>query len=268
MKKEVFDSYGKRLAIISSVYYILAVILMSVITGTELYLVFLGLFPLLLYQILFFVLSIYEFKNYQAIWIMPLVLPISFLVLWRTGYFEILNMMEGPTLTVINILLSYLANALFLFFDKDEVHMLRERIKKYKKALDVNKGNFSVRLRGIEDKCKAINFVIGRVYSDKKNGNKTIRERLKINREMYNSFSEITANFKKTDIDILSELLMKLYLKLTTLELTESEVIGKSIYGNMRIIDILNQYDKDPALEYYSEAKEICVNLINYLRKK
>jgi len=143
-----------------------------------------------------------------------------------------------------------------------------------KKEITINKENFNVSLRSIEDKCKAINFVIGRVYSDKRGASAKIRDRLRIDSRLYNKFSELTSDFKEEDAEKLSKVLEKIHDRLLQLEFPESKFIKitdaqtpteRDVLGNDRIIDVLKKNDKDPIEDYYTEAKDICQKLLQYV---
>ncbi|MGV8171522.1 MAG: hypothetical protein ACP5OA_02395 [Candidatus Woesearchaeota archaeon] len=145
-----------------------------------------------------------------------------------------------------------------------------------KKELIVSKENFNLTLRSIEDKCKAINFVIGRVYSEKKGAGEQVRSKLRIDSELYNSFSELTSDFKAEDAQKLYVILKHIYSRLSTLELPEKDVIklheaalpvDRDKHGNDAILDVLRKNDKDPILEYHSGAKEICEKLMDFLEE-
>ena len=184
--------------------------------------------------------------------------------------------MRGYSLTVMNILFSYAANILLLlvyqlperksrveYYHKKYEQQLKQTTKLKQQLTNISSKNFTVKLRSIEDKCKAINFVIGRVYSTKHKGNKTIRETLKIPRELYDRFSEME---KKGLAD--PKLLNQILNKLINLEHTESQAIGKRILSKNHepIIQILKENDKDPVEDYHREAKEVCQALIQYLK--
>jgi len=145
-----------------------------------------------------------------------------------------------------------------------------------KNELIVSKENFNITLRSIEDKCKAINFVIGRVYSEKKGATENERSKLRINSELYNSFSELTTDFKAEDAEKLYAVLRHIHKRLLDLELPEREVItlgtvslpvDRDAHGNDKIIEVLQKNDKDPVKEYHAGAKEICEKLMNFLRE-
>lgn len=297
MEKVVFDDVTKRLIEVALLIYIASIIFLSYISGSDFVMVFIGTLPLLLYLMIFFMFFFYRVLSNWIVWLLPLFFPLMFFFLWQSGNVDILNRMEGPTLMVLNIIISYLANMLFiLFYNKKtkehkeslvrqqkhhenrehEIHRLRNTIEHYKKQLSITQENFNINLRSIEDKCKALNFVIGRVYSNKNGGSKDIRERLKINRELYNSFSELTRDLRKQNSLQLIKLLETIHNKLIILEQPEERIIdlrkssGAQIKRRQgdRILDVLSKNDKDPVIEYYSEAKEICVKLTNFIKNK
>lgn len=158
---------------------------------------------------------------------------------------------------------------------KEHVENLKSQLEKAKHQLNINKGNFQVTLRSIEDKCKALNFVIGRVYSDKHGANAEIRELLKIDKELYNLFSEISLEFEKNKAGHIYRIIHQLYQKVTLLEQPEKLLfdmdakpkipIERDAKGNDRIIDVLTRNDKDPVMGYYEGAKEICEKLMRFL---
>ena len=299
--KEAFDDLARRIIVNFSVAYVAMIIIMSIVADAGIALVFIGTIPFLFYLVLFFAMYLYDYITKPAVWIAPLLFPIIFLMIWSSGSVPIVSGMMGPTLFVLNVLFSYGMNAFFFFMQKKihempkrvqsqdyhkwadyyhkkaEFHMheaeqLKKQVDHYKKQSSVSGRNFQTQLRGIEDKCKALNFAIGRVYSNKHGGNPEVRDQIKIDKELYNSFSDMATNFEEHDVDYLLEVLTKLYMKLTALEVSEEKLLGKKVLleydGNQRMIDLLNQLDKDPVLEYYEEAKEVCTNLIAYLKHK
>jgi hypothetical protein len=157
-----------------------------------------------------------------------------------------------------------------------QINDLQDKLHRTQSELRITKENFNINLRGIEDKCKAINFVIGRVYSDRKGGSPTLREKLAINRELYNKFSEMSANFDdKYAINMLN-ILERIYHQLLLLEQPENSVIKlhsrpelpvqRDNHGNDKILDVLAKNDKDPIMDYHNEAKEVAEKLINFIK--
>jgi len=286
MKKESDSSnYEKNIILVSIVTYLATVLSLAFLSDTNYDKVFIGTIPVLLYIITFTAFLHYQRINKILVWIAPLLYSSAFYVLWMNNTLPVLTGMEGATLTVLNILMSYLINIFFLIvFDIERVQyedelMLKDKWEKSVPKVDVKditKDNFAVSLRGIEDKCKAINFVIGRVYSNKRGGSPEIRNILNIDKELYNSFSEITHNFKEEDASKLLDLLTKIKEKLQIYELPEKDIfrlnkpeieIKRDSHGNSRILDVIAENDKDPIIEYIEETKEICKRIIEYLKK-
>ena len=273
--------------------FIFSLIGLSYLTNAGIDRVFIGLLPLLVYMLLLIVSFYYSSLTIQLILFGPLALCAIFFLLWVVQGSGIFADMDGPQIAVLNLLLSYLISAIVFFsrviYNKgvskekryyelyksyaEEAKRLKDPIIKMRKD-DLEK-NLVTHLRNIEDKCKAINFVIGRVYSAKKGGNSKLREKIRIKREIYNLFSEIAGDFKKEDEEKLKRILNEILTALNHLELAEKEVFSslklpklnlvRNPDGNDKLIDVLAKNDKDPVIGYYSEAKEICKNLSDSL---
>lgn len=159
----------------------------------------------------------------------------------------------------------------------DKIHGLQEKLTRTQEELKVTKSTVTSTLRGIEDKCKAINFVIGRVYADKRGGSPEIRQRLHIPSELYNSFSKMRSEHEPNQIPEIIELVRNIYNHLIQLELPEYNLfktkkehlpVLRDSEGKSKIIDVLENNDNDPVREYFLEAKEICNRLIVYFENE
>ncbi|MBN1645634.1 hypothetical protein JW868_01190 [Candidatus Woesearchaeota archaeon] len=326
---------GNELAIVSTLYYLLAVVVLSAITNSSIVLVFIGTLPLLIY--LFFLYLFFNEWDLDSglLWLAPFILPILFFLLWQSGSVGIMNSMNGPALTMLNILAAMIANIFSLLIqgvnlkrvkkqkvnrkirehivklhahykqalaEKDaekkklelvmqdnvsqkqdirqyeqRIENLKETVVHYHNQLQITKQNFNVTLRSIEDKCKSINFVIGRVYSNKHGGDRDLRGMLRIPKELYNLFSDLTRTFTDRDKPRLTNILKQILQKLDNMEIPEKDVIPVILYqkltikrdssGNDRILSILERNDKDPIGDYHREAKEICSKMIDFLNK-
>lgn len=268
-------------------FYIFILFGLAQLTNSGIDKVFIGLLPLFFYLLLLIVAFYYLSLNIQFILFGPLVLCGIFISLWAVQESEFLAEIDGPQVAVLNLLLAYFISAI-VFFSRilyshnakkqnhelskkyvKEIKQLRETISKMQDE-DVEK-NFVTSLQSIEDKCKAINFAIGRVYSTKKGGNLKLREKIIIKKGIYNLFSEIAADFKKEDKGKLNGVLKEITNSLLRLESTEKEIFSpisipklnliRGTGGNDKVIDVLAKNDKDPISGYHSEAKEICKNL-------
>ncbi|MFT4310041.1 MAG: hypothetical protein ACMXYC_00230 [Candidatus Woesearchaeota archaeon] len=131
------------------------------------------------------------------------------------------------------------------------------------KQQEITQETLPLNLRSIEDKCKAINFVVGRVYSYKQGGTVKIREQLVIPRDWYNEFSELASDFDEHKAQQLLNVLRKIYMRLMRFELPEHKVIDSQ--RKQTILTILKENDKDPIEDYFTETKAICTRLITYL---
>lgn len=131
----------------------------------------------------------------------------------------------------------------------------------------------------IEDKSKAINAAIGRVYSVKHGGSESLRKKIRIDAEHYNEINEL----KKLPLDkrriLAIELLRKIKDKLDLLNKPENQVFDKSELqhlsnlvrdsgGNDKILEVLIKNDKDPVKQYYDGALEFCDEALDELVAK
>ncbi len=282
MHQEGMETAEKYFAALVIVINLIVIIVLSYLTGSALSVVFVGMTPSYIHLLLLLKLYPYRKNKYWLVWITPLILSSLFLILWKAKVSPLLSSMEGPTIAILNLFVSYFSNLFFLFeFYEDtwktslekEVHHLRSKVAQYEQKIQKQEENLTVNLRSIEDKCKAINFVIGRVYSDKKGGSPEIRRKLHIDPDWYNQFSEISAHPEEKSKEELSEILQKIIERLNLLERPEKEVVlvyaGRILLERRpgdTILDVLARNDKDPVKEYHAEAKEIAMKLISLLQ--
>lgn len=282
--EEVMGKHDRSFMVLVSVLYLVTVTTLAFLSDTSLPAVFVAMSPSLVHLIILFLVDLKKKYFLWSVWVTPLLLSLIFWLVWKSGSIPFLIPMEGPTLAVTNIFLGYLMN-IFLIFpifslreeDKKlrEIERLRGEVSEYKEQLQVTRQNMSLKLRGIEDKCKALNFVIGRVYGKKRGGTKEIREALKIPAEWYNNFSEITADSSNIDEVSLLSILEKILGHLRKFEVEEIKLFmpreGKVPvvrHPEDKVIDVLALNDKDPVMDYYQEAKEVCTKLIELLKLK
>ncbi len=287
------------------IFYLLSVIILAGLTLAPPGKVFLGMLPFLLFLGTFY--FIYHENTYftpLVLWALPLVFPFFFYLSWLTGTLPALSGMEGAAVAFLNLALSYAATAvLVLLFgiapgsaSGSGSKEMEETKPAGSSTEKVERQNFPLQLRSIEDKCKALNFVIGRVYSNKKGGSRELRSRLTISREWYNRFSEIVGSGAAGALpeagpetapepvgkrrEELLEVLRKIRERLRFLEQREQEaltagmavgpVAGKDTLPVERsasdsILDVLARNDKDPVREYHAQALEICEKVLEFL---
>jgi len=295
LKKMVKDLNLKTVLSVLLVYYVSILALLSYLTDSKLDIVFISTLPFLLYLVMFSFILKKELTDARIIWLAPLIFPVLFLLIWTSAKVDI----DIPVVIVLNITFSYLGNAVIMYISKfegtkeDRLKRIKDDYAKtqrvYQEELDYlrhslremnekfTRQDFKVSLRSIEDKCKSINFSIGRVYGKKNGGNSILRESIKIPKELYNDFSELITSFKKEHAPELLKLLELIYERLINMEYPEMTVfppgkyedlkLNRDTYGRDKIIDVLNRNDQDPVKEYHLEAKEVCIKLGNYLRQ-
>ncbi|MEM4336695.1 MAG: hypothetical protein QXG86_01700 [Candidatus Woesearchaeota archaeon] len=221
-----------------------------------------GFLPSLL-SLLFFISVVETKRHTQYVWVMPLVFVILFVILGVTNI-SLFGEMEIYKLALLNIVISYIALLLVSYPDIYETTEHTEKPEELKKI----EHEFST----IEDKCKAINFVIGRVYRSSNGGTTKMRDEIRISSDIYNEFQRAVKEGTKEEQIAALEKIEKALLKLKK---TEREVFGdfalkhlKNILrnedGSSRIIDVLAKNDNDPVMIYYQGALES----YNELRKK
>jgi len=118
-------------------------------------------------------------------------------------------------------------------------------------------------VHSIEDKVKAINGVIGRVYRRSNGGTELVRNLIKIRSEWYNEFNALA---KSRDKEKIIALLDKIERRLNRLFRTERDVFGNTNFRNLKrekggtskIIDVLKQNDNDPVDVYLENALISC----------
>ncbi len=311
------------LGTIAGILYILSLLYLSSLTDTSIFIVIIGMFPLLLYTVLFLILNKKKKVNGIVLWFTPILFAVIFYFMEYYNLIAELKEMDLITLGILNVFIAYIINLLLLFIhkfprvvktnksfstkkvktekksikpinvkkivkkntdyknilqkydqqlvqDKSIITQLKTKIQEYENYFKITQEKFQKTIRSVEDKCKAINFVVGRVYSDKNGGDKDVRDFLRIDRELYNTFSEIANDFNDKQAKEVYNILNEICKKLSFYELTEKDIFSnKLIHSNKmneKIIEILSRLDKDPVRDYYTETQTICKDLINYLK--
>ncbi|MBN1792457.1 hypothetical protein JW826_02125 [Candidatus Woesearchaeota archaeon] len=131
-------------------------------------------------------------------------------------------------------------------------------------------------LSNIEDKAKAINAVIGRVYSVRRGGVESLRKKIRIDSEHYNEFNELKDKHPSRRRAAAVRLLKKIKEKLVALGKKEVEVFDKSelesllklerdASGNDKVIEVLAKNDSDPVKTYHEGALQFCEDALKDL---
>ena len=159
-----------------------------------------------------------------------------------------------------------------------KVEKKKEEKKKLVIKLDDETGLKSF-VSSIEDKAKAINAAIGRVYSVKRGGAEPLRKKIKIDAAHYNEINELKKEKPAKRREIAIKLLRKIRERLELLQKPENEVFDKDDTTNLlnlnrnpngkdKVIDVLVRNDKDPVKAYYEGALEFCNDALKELEKK
>jgi Ca2+/Na+ antiporter len=234
--------------------------------------------------------------NLQAMrvinWVIPILYAVGFYVVAAPNNQEIFRNVDATNLTVANFVLSIIF-VLFIEMLISTYSQERKPIKEKKnkpetvttkktttRTLDMDqkaitqvdmsrKQQLEEYIQSIEDKCKALNFVIGRVYSNKKGGSPELRDLIKIPAEWYNEFSKVTDENFDENIVVVKKMLWSIYDRLLQMKKQENEVftaaqienldnLERDATGQSPIIDVLTTNDKDPVETYYKSALDFC----------
>jgi len=253
-------------------------LLSSVMTNTGVFFTILGFSPSLITLIICLFLVEENFKD-GLLWATAIFMPIIFFILGP--YINIIanNQLDVPALTGINLLLSMIVLIIaFLITHTMNTKKLEE--EEYTTIENFNPENIDKYIHTIEDKCKALNFVIGRVYRVSNGGSKELREKIKIPSELYNEFNairpeELKDSEKREDaINILERIEERLNTLLkqekiifSTKELNALKKLARDKTGKDRIIDVLSVNDEDPVQDYFLGAVDFCQVIIKHLKE-
>ncbi|MFH1505852.1 MAG: hypothetical protein ABIE94_02590, partial [archaeon] len=114
IKKEVFERLFRRLVGVASVYYLIVLFVISYLLDKNLFIIFIGILPLFIYILAFFLIHKYAPLDTRIVWILPLVFSFLFLSVWYASELPFLRRMNGEQLFVLNLVLSYFLNLLFI----------------------------------------------------------------------------------------------------------------------------------------------------------
>jgi len=271
-KKEVKHHSRFDKAILGGLFLIIILIMfgLSAASDQSLFNVFLACLPTIVSITLAIVIVESYKENHSFVWAVPLVFIALFYVM-APQYLIFVNL-DVPQITVMNLVISYLFIIVINFIAPPHLHKMysppepqiivreipKEIIKEVIKEVPVVVKKEET-LQALEDKCKAINQVIGRVYRQSFGGSKELRNKIKIPRDWYNAFS-------KQEIDF--ALIKKLLERLSLFNKTEKEVFGnlckdfkrlkRDKNANDRIMEVLKSNDDDPIETYVSSAIAVC----------
>ncbi|MCF7866283.1 energy-coupling factor transporter transmembrane protein EcfT [Candidatus Woesearchaeota archaeon] len=284
-RKTFFEGFSIAVLVL----LIVMVVIISLTSNAPLFLVVVGFSPSLIAVVLSILVFEESIRGKVVLWIIPfIVLAVFFLVV--TSQSILSSNLDVGTLLALNIMICVIYVSLALLTAKSIINVKGSSEKRIEKTHTPQ----TIRdfISSIEDKSKAINFVIGRVYNKYHGGSKDMREKLSIKSEWYNEFSDILKNEdgeNKTleqvkDKDKLVSMLYvvnKIHERLLMLNQSEKGIFGtkaenlknldRDRTGTQQIIEVMKKNDKDPVESYHKGALQMCETLkqrLNILIKK
>jgi hypothetical protein len=278
LRRVLFEGFS----LICLIILIIIVVITSLNTGSSLIFVLLGFMPTIITIILCLIMFDETMFTMLIIWLLPFVLAGLFAFI-ATSQELLRENLDIGAIVGINIACSVLYLAGFYFLAK----LIMPKDSKQKEHKPSHSSSHAMSehhpsiikeyVSSIEDKSKALNFVIGRVYNKFHGGTKQLREKISLKPEWYNEFSEALHNEIHPDKKRMLLVLEKIEKQLNSINMTEKDVfsteelsrlknLDRQINGEQSIIDILKKNDKDPVETYYAGAKEFCLKLRDILQ--
>lgn len=254
----------------SILFTLFLALLISITSDSGTLITVFGFSPTILAVIIYIMLLDGGYKD-ALFWITPLALIFLFLGLGPFFNEMLSNQLDISVLGAVNLLLSYfiLAVTLLIEYRRTNPVSLEESFKP--EELDKY-------VHTIEDKCKALNFVIGRVYRASNGGTKELREKIKISPELYNEFNSIQPEEVREKKPEALDLLGRIKERLSNLlrpekdSFSQAEIralkhIARDKDGKDRVLDVLSVNDQDPVEDYFLGAMDFCKRIIAELEK-
>ena len=225
-------------------------------------------------------------RFHQISWIFPFLFAFLFFLVARTGEVQLLSKMETGNIAFLNLVVSLAVVAVLnltgmMHIHKDvftKITKLRGEARESRREhLKVAPERIREYIRSIEDKCKAFNAVVGRVYSVSHGGSAAMRKLIMVDSEWYNRFSIIDEDDFMEHANDAKLILTKIQIRLHRSRKKEIEIFAdecnalrrlkRDKSGHDRIIDVLKHNDSDPVETYYNAALEFCEKALDALRK-
>jgi hypothetical protein len=279
---EVAHKVIRATCLIAMVGWFVLIVFLSIITDSNPFNTLVGLSPVILTIIVTYILVDKYHLESGFLMIFPLIFTG---ILFMLGVANLLDGIKYGLLSSVNIIFGLLFEAAVLVQysllrrqrkvkrkeepeEVKEVILEKPEIKKTIVQLEDDEGVKRF-VSSIEDKAKAINAVIGRVYSVKHGGSDEMRKEMRIDAEQYNEFSELKDEKPDLRKPAATRLLRKIKERLELLQHPEVELFGKKELASLinlqrepegrdSIIDVLMKNDKDPVSTYYQGALDFC----------
>jgi hypothetical protein len=227
---------------------------------------------------MFAAMFIYEAKpdNKNVLWPVPTVIIIIFYALAKNLSGGIISGIDVDTLAGVNSFLAYLYIIINYFIVNKATKKAKPEVKVIVKEAPPQ--DISEFIASIEDKSKALNFVIGRVYNAYHGGTKPLREKINMKQDWYDQFSKVPSDPEAIDFKALRKLLAAIELRLHKLEKSEKDVFGsdhtnfknltRASDGSDKVIDVLDKNDKDPVKSYYGGALQFVQKIRDFMETR
>jgi hypothetical protein len=258
----------KRVVFILSIALCASIVLVPIAAGMSVspfVNVLLGLSPLIITIILDMVATMQHYKPSVYWGILLAVHALALAVLYFISFLlpTPINVTSAVSLSVI---LALLVTVLCIL-------VTGKSIPEPKQKEELESENIQAYVQSIEDKAKAMNFVIGRVYRASNGGTKQMRERLRVPSEWYNEFQTIQSTDPDEKLDQARTLVRKIRDRLSLYVMRENEVftvqevatlkhIARRRGGEDTILSVLATNDQDPVEHYYASAVEFCDKIL------
>ena len=260
-----------------SLLILLAIIVITAVSvDSPLIFVVVGFLPAIVTVVLSIVYYEESFSHKLTIWFIPLIVAASFFVI-GTNYDYMNHNMDVGTLTSINVIFSLIYLGIFFSLIKISKKSLKQRPQKV--VVEKPELNIQEYIASIEDKSKALNFVIGRAYNKYHGGSLELRKSINLKAEWYNELSEALQNEEKSDNLRLFMIIENIEKHLGRLKMRERDVfspkqleslknLDRDLDGNDKILDVLIKNDADPVELYFKGIQEFCDTIRKELEDK
>jgi len=248
---------------------ILLVPFVSVVSSSGMTNVFLGLSPMFLTFALQIGVVSSHFKRH-VLWFLLIVLHmVGLAYLWMINPLLTSSINVGAAVST-SLLFSFVFT--WLAFTADVVSAPKKTYR-MPPPVEFTPEKLPEFVQSIEDKAKALNFAIGRVYRNSNGGSATLRERLRIPRDWYNEFHEAeeAERVKKAKV-----IIKKIHDRLLMYEEPEKDVFSpqerkkfknmqRKEDGTSKVVDVLKKNDSDPVEHIYQQAVDFCDQVLQGL---
>lgn len=277
--------------------FVIFLFVVAALSKANMFNVFVGFLPTMIAIIASVAIFDMVTKNRKPMLLaVPLILCGAFFMIGTAGVHPVFNAIDVPNITALNFIISFLFIIVSLFlgeveqrvFEDQEEQELDEELEDVDEDLgiDLAKNEFKMDpglskmdekeldkyIQSIEDKAKALNSVIGRVYAKRRGGTADIRDAVKISKDWYNEFAQLENLDPATKVKKVRHLVNLVYERLMLWRSSEVAVFGyrhkylkglnRDPDGNTPIIDVLITNDRDPVEVYYRSAIDFCEKIL------